>query len=220
MRSQFTRLRLSVAALLLVAGCSNGPNVVEPVNFGMTAEQKAQADALKDAKDAAKARFKAEKGARKAEFEAARDAWKLFKKGIEIAKKNGNLASILLRCEPQEYDGDAEVIGPNGGHIKLGENELRIPKGALDHDVLITMERPVSQLVEVVIQPHGLHFAKDVELELSYSHCVQPPHFRPFIVYLDDTQETILEVEWSTDKKGLKTVTGFLEHFSRYAVAY
>ena len=206
--------------MLLLAGCSNGPNLVQPVNFGLTAEQQAQKDALKDAKDAAKAFFKSQKTARKAEFEAARDAWKLFKKEIQVAKKNGSFASTLLRCEPQEYDGDAEVIGPDGGHIKLGGNELRIPKGALDHDVLITMERPVSELVEVVIQPHGLHFAKDVELELSYSHCVQPPQFRPFIVYLDDTQETILEVEWSADKNGLKTVTGFLEHFSRYAVAY
>jgi hypothetical protein len=201
-------------------GCAEGPTLVEPVNFGMTAEQKAEKDALKDAKDAAKARFKAEKGLRKAEFEAARDAWKLFKKEIQLAKKNGSFASTLLRCEPQEYDGDAEVIGPGGGHLKLGSNELRIPKGALDRDVLITMERPVSQLVEVVIQPHGLRFAKQVELELSYDHCVQPPRFRPFIVYLDDSEETILEVQWSIDKKGLKTVTGFLEHFSRYAVAY
>ena len=145
MRSTFTRLRLSVAAMLLVAGCSNGPTVVEPVNFGLTAEQKAEHDALKDAKEAARERFKLEKAARKAEFEAARDAWKLFRKDLNAAKKNGTLTIDLLRCEPQEYSGDAEVIGANGGTIKVGEHELRIPKGALDRDVLITMERPVSR---------------------------------------------------------------------------
>jgi len=220
MRSHFNRLRLSLAALALLAGCRESASVLEPVNFAMTAEQKAEHDALKEAREAARARFKAEREARKAEFEAARDAWRLFKKDMAVAKKTGSFSIDFLRCEPQEYGGDAEVIGPNGGSIKVGEHELRIPKGALDHDVLITMERPVSELIEVQIQPHGLHFARDVELELSYSHCVQPPLFRPFIVYVDDLQETILEVEWSVDKKGLKTVTGSLEHFSRYAVAY
>jgi hypothetical protein len=214
------RLQLGIAALMLLAGCSDGANLVEPVNFRMTAEQKAQADALKEAKDEAKKRFKTEKELRKGEFQTARDAWKLFKKELKIAKKGGTFAATLLRCEPQEYDGDAEVIGPNGGHIKLGEHELRIPKGALDHEVLITMERPVSDLVEVRIEPHGLRFARTVELELSYAHCVQPAQFRPFIVYLDDQVDQILEVKWSVDKKGLKTVTGSLEHFSRYAVAY
>ena len=177
MRSHFNRLRLSVAAFLLLAGCRESASVLEPVNFAMTAEQKAEKDALKDAKDSAKAFFKAEKAARKAEFEIARDAWKLFKKDLDVAKKAGTFTPTLLRCEPQEYEGDAEVIGANGGSLKVGEHELRIPKGALDHDVLITVERPVSELVEVKIQPHGLHFDKPVELELSYARCVQPPLF-------------------------------------------
>ncbi len=216
----FTRLRLSVAALLLLAGCSDVPSVVAPVNFGMTAEEKATKDALNDAKKAAEDRFKAEKTLRKAEFDQARKDWESFKKGLEVAKKAGSLTFDLLRCEPQEYDGHAEIIGSNGGSIKVGDHELRIPKGALDSDVLISMERPVSDLVEVRLEPHGLHFNKTVNLELSYAKCVQPLNFRPFIVYVDDLQETILEVEWSSDKKGLKTVTGDLEHFSRYAVAY
>jgi hypothetical protein len=211
-----------IATLALVWGCSamDAPTGVQEANFALRSDERANHDSLQALKHAAQERFKAEKEARREEFQAARDAWRTFKKESDAAKKAGTWSLDLLRCEPQEYEGDAEVIGPNGGSLKVGAHELRIPKGALDQEVLITMERPVSELVEVELEPHGLEFNRAVNLDLSYSHCVQPQSFFPWIVYLSASQERILQVVWSTDKKGLKTITGNLEHFSRYAIAY
>jgi hypothetical protein len=149
----------------------------------------------------------------------ARRNWKEFQRNWNLAKKAGALPE-LLACAPQEYTAEAELIGPDGGSIKIGPHELKIPAGALDHEVVISAVAPVSTLVEVQLQPEGLHFQVPVKLKLNYSQCVQPPYWlKLFMVYLSDDGR-VLEITASRDKKGLKTVVGYLEHFSRYAIAW
>lgn len=223
------RSSLATAAclVLLVASCTSvdaPTSPTAPPALALSAEQlerKAQHELLKEQLRALREQFKAEREARREEFQAAREEWKLLKKEYRAFRKSGGVFSTeLLSCEPREFAGDAEIIGPAGGEIRIGPHRLTIPKGALDREVLISAQAPVSSHVEVELQPHGLTFARPAELELDYSSCLQPPPWvGVFIVYLG-AQDQVLEVEVSRDKKGIKTVAGDLDHFSRYAVAW
>ena len=188
---------------------------LDSVGLDPRAEHERLLQRLKQVKDS----LKAERERHRDEFREASAQWKEFQKQWKRDKKNG-AAPALLTCQPQEYAADAELIGPNGGTIKLGANELRIPKGALDHEVIITGVAPVSDLVEVDFQPEGLRFQVPAELKLDYSHCVAPSWLNLFIVYLSDDGNQVLGIQPSVDKKGLKAVYGDLYHFSRYAVAW
>jgi len=215
------------AVLAAVVSCTTGegPTAASPAvpsfEVGNGEEARAEHQHLEQELAEAKARFKAERTRHHREFELAHRAWGLFKKEQDFARKHHlDLPTQLLRCEPQEYVGDAAIIGPKGGTIHVGEHTLRVLPGALDHEVLISAEAPVSDLVEVDLEPHGLRFAEPAQLELSYRNCIQPPEWlNLFVVYLG-ADDRILEVNASRDKKGLKSVTGELEHFSRYAIAW
>lgn len=156
-----------------------------------------------------------------AEFEQAKRDWEVWKKALEETRKHQpGFIPELLRCEPQDYAGDAALIGPSGGTLNVGPHRLQIPAGALDHEVVITAVAPVSDLIEVDFQPEGLQFDRQAQLTLSYSQCVQPLGWGDlFIAYLGGGDQ-ILEITPSWDNKGLKSVVGLLDHFSRYAVAW
>jgi hypothetical protein len=216
---------------LFLLSCTSGDtptstNAIAPVAIQGTAfvadsARKAAHDSLMDALKQEKDRLKEERRLHHAEFEQARREWNLWKRAqAELKKHNSGYVPELLRCEPQEFAGDAEVIGPKGGSLRIGDHELRIPVGALDHDVLISGTAPVSDVAEVDLQPEGLHFDKPAELELSYRNCVQPPDWVNVVVVYLGNNDQILEVNASVDKKGLKSVVGSLAHFSRYAVAW
>jgi hypothetical protein len=220
---------MGVAVLLLVS-CSQAdtPTSANPATSLARTDQRANSanddrhaehERLKDLLRHTQDSLKDERARHHEEFKQARERWNEFQRDWKRSKKLGG-APELLACAPQEYTAAAELIGPNGGSIKVGPHELKIPAGALDHEVIISAVVPVSSLVEVQLQPEGLHFATPAKLKLSYSQCVQPPEWlRLFIVYLGANDE-ILEITASRDKKGLKTVVGYLEHFSRYAVAW
>ena len=183
-------------------------------------DRHAEHERLHDLLEHTRDSLKAERELHREEFKAAREEWKLFKKAWETRRKQGDVLE-LLRCEPQEYTSDVELIGPDGGSVKVGPHELKIPKGALDHEVVISAVAPVSDLIEVELQPEGLHFDKPAELKLSYDRCLQPTSWlKLFIVYLSDQGDQILEIKATLDKKGLKALYTDLDHFSRYAVAW
>ena len=74
--------------------------------------------------------------------------------------------------------------------------------------MVISAVAPVSDLIEVELQPEGLHFDKPAELKLSYDRCLQPTNWlKLFIVYLSDARDQILEVKATLDKKGLRRFT-------------
>ena len=125
----------------------------------------------------------------------------------------------LMRCEPHDYAADAAIIGPNGGTLHVGQHELMIPKGALDHEELITAEAPTSSLVDVRFQPEGLQFSTDARLKLSYKDCVRPTSADLFVAYLGHGNQ-VLELPPSRDQKIDDDVEADIGHFSRYALAY
>ena len=183
-------------------------------------DRHAERERLHDLLEHTRDSLKAERELHREEFKAARKQWELFKKWWEGRRKQGDVLE-LLRCEPQEYTSDVELIGPDGGSLKVGPHELKVPKGALDHEVVISAVAPVSDLIEVELEPEGLHFDKPAELKLSYDRCLQPTNWlKLFIVYLSDQGDQILEVKATLDKKGLKALYTDLDHFSRYAVAW
>jgi hypothetical protein len=124
-----------------------------------------------------------------------------------------------MRCEPRDYTADAAIIGPDGGTLHVGEHELLIPKGALDHEELIVAEAPTSSLVDVRFAPEGIQFLKPAQLTLSYKGCVRPTSADLFVAYVGQGNR-ILELPPSVDMKVDDEVEADIGHFSRYAIAY
>ena len=131
-----------------------------------------------------------------------------------------SLPSPLLLCQPLDYDGATAIIGPEGGELRFGPHRLTIPSGALRVRTVVTAEAPTSLMVTADFSPHGLQFQKDVELRLDYEHCTQPLLPGAFkVVYLDDLLR-ILETPPSEDYRSSRWIRTWLQHFSKYAVAY
>lgn len=180
---------LSILALLGVAACGTDAPATAPA-FSQLDLVAAQASSAGSDKDARKARHEMLKARRdsirdaakatrkqlKAQHENDKAAWKAFKKEWKAQQKDDKFATMeLLRCEPLEYESDAEVIGPDGGKLKIGPHELVIPAGALAEEELITGTSPMGELVQVTFGPHGLQFQRSAQLTLSYDHCMAPP---------------------------------------------
>jgi hypothetical protein len=124
----------------------------------------------------------------------------------------------LLTCSRQPYAQATAVIGPAGGQLVVGAHRLVIPAGALSSPVRITAEQVSGTVNSVRFSPEGLKFAKPATLTMSYGNCLLIP-LRKQVVYTNE-QLRILAVVTSLDLRLTRTVTGLINHFSRYAVAY
>jgi hypothetical protein len=235
---------LVVAMLVLVGGvgiaCTDASAPTNPSDLSpsfstaeqeTTKEQREQRhEQLKLLLNLQKERIKQERELRKGDYELARDDWKkneqdwkAYKELLKRAKK-GQAASTLLdvdllRCKPRPYEGEAAIIGPDGGTLHIGPHELIIPRGALSQEELIVADAPTSPLVDVDFYPEGLRFAKSAKLTLSYKECLVPVGLDLRLAYVGWGLR-ILELPPSEDLKDASEVTGDIDHFSRYAVAY
>jgi len=224
------------AATLACSDASAPTTPSSPSPSFSTAEQEATKEAreqrheqLKLLLDLQKERIKKEKELRKGAYELARGEWKEYKQDWQEYKKllkrsmtdqASTLLDVdLLRCKPRPFEGEAAIIGPDGGTLHIGAHALVIPKGALSREELIVAEAPTSSLVDVDFYPEGLQFAKSAKLTLSYKECVVPVGLDLRLAYLGWGLR-ILELPPSLDLKDLSEVTGDIDHFSRYAVAY
>ena len=240
-RTRFYQV-LALAAGLTLAACSDAGSPTEagtPVEartggptFSMSQDAKARHEALKQELDARKAQVKAAREASRESYEAAKKEWKAWKEDwkqqYEAQKRawkrehqgeKGGPDIELMRCEPKAYDADVAIIGPNGGTLHAGNHELVIPKGALDHEQLITMEAPTSSLVDVRFEPHGLEFEQSAQLKLSYKGCVRPTSADLLVAYLGQGNR-VLELPPSLDLRADDEVEADIDHFSRYVIAY
>lgn len=231
---------LTLVAGLSVVACSDatGPNEPSSGAAAQLAEFEAQAS-VRDARheelklllEERKAYFKERKEANREALRAAKEEWKAWKQDwkeqFRLAKEawkrehrgeKGGPEIQLLRCQPRDYEADAAIIGPQGGTLKVGEHELVIPAGALDHEELIVAESPTSSLVDVQFAPHGLQFLKSAQLKLSYKGCVRPTSYQFLIAYIQGNR--VLELPPSVDRKDDDEVEADIDHFSRYAIAY
>jgi hypothetical protein len=124
----------------------------------------------------------------------------------------------LLVCKAQPYVVARKTVGPEGGSLTIGRHRLEIPRGALASRVTITGEQVSGAVNSVRLSPEGLRFAKPARLTLSYRNCgsVRLPKR---VAYTNELLR-ILELPPSRDYRKYEYVTGAIDHFSRYAVAF
>ncbi|HXF94970.1 MAG TPA: hypothetical protein VNI61_02590 [Gemmatimonadales bacterium] len=130
------------------------------------------------------------------------------------------LPSGLLVCAPLPADSVTQTVGPEGGTIRVGPHALSVPAGALAAPVSITAVAPSDSARQVRFQPEGLVFAQPATLALSYADCeLLGLTVAKRIAWTTDLLQ-ILEYLDSVDDPSAQVVTGRLEHFSTYAVAW
>ena len=127
----------------------------------------------------------------------------------------------LLKCSNLPYDSSTVTIGPLGGTISAGPHWLTIPAGAVLSPTAITMTAPTGQGVNAVkFKPAGLHFVTPAVLSMSYSNCSLLGILLPKRIAYTDDNLNIISYLLSLDNLLSSRVTGKLNHFSEYAVAW
>ena len=127
----------------------------------------------------------------------------------------------LLKCSNLPYDSSTVTIGPLGGTISAGPHWLTIPPGAVLSPTAITMTAPTGQGVNAVrFKPVGLRFVTPAVLSMSYSNCSLLGILLPKRIAYTDDNLNIISYLLSLDNLLSKRVTGKVNHFSEYAVAW
>jgi hypothetical protein len=130
-------------------------------------------------------------------------------------------ATELLQCSSLPYDSTTQTIGIAGGVLSVGPHTLVIPRGALSKQTAITMILPTGLRVNAVkFKPAGLQFRTPAALTMSYANCSLLGKLLPKrIAYTTDNLQ-ILYYLLSLDNLFSKNVTGSVNHFSDYVVAW
>ena len=130
-------------------------------------------------------------------------------------------ATGLLKCSDLPYASTTQTVGIGGGVINAGPHTLVIPQGALSQPTTITMTVPTGLGVNAVkFQPQGLQFQKPAALTMSYANCSLLGKLLPKrIAYTTDGLQ-ILYYLLSLDNLFSKYVTGKVNHFSSYVIAW
>ncbi len=140
-----------------------------------------------------------------------------FDRGGE-SEGNDEGQSHLLVCGAHDAVSTSAWVGASGASIRVGNDRLIIPGGALSDSVLITATIPADTLADIHFEPHGLHFSKDVVLVLSTGGCRLGTQTPRHVDYLDN-EGNVLEMLEGTFNGGSHTVTTKIHHFSSYAIA-
>ena len=130
-------------------------------------------------------------------------------------------ATGLLKCSDLPYDSETQTIGSAGGVLRVGPHTLTVPAGALASPVAISGEIVSGRGVNAVhFEPDGLQFARSASLTMSYANCNLLGSLAPKrIAYVGDGLG-IISYLLSLDNLFAKRVTGRVDHFSNYAVAW
>src|SRR5260370_26367714 len=127
----------------------------------------------------------------------------------------------LLTCSNLPYDSTTQTIGIGGGSLSVGPHTLIIPPGALSKPTAITMVLPTGLGVNAVkFKPAGLQFRTPAPLTMRYANCSLLGKLLPKrIAYTTDNLQ-ILYYLLSLDNLLSKDVTGPVNHFSAYVIAW
>ncbi|HEY3221700.1 MAG TPA: hypothetical protein VGJ80_13285 [Gemmatimonadales bacterium] len=127
----------------------------------------------------------------------------------------------LLSCSALPYASQTKTIGSLGGTISAGPHTLVIPPGALLSSTTITMTAPTGLGVNAVkFQPEGLRFLTPAALTMSYSNCSLLGKLLPKRIAYTDDNLNIISYLLSLDNLLSKYVTGKVNHFSDYVIAW
>jgi hypothetical protein len=128
----------------------------------------------------------------------------------------------LLKCSNLPYDSTTQTIGIGGGSLSVGPHTFVIPPGALSKPTAITMVLPTNLggVNAVQFKPAGLQFRAPAALTMSYANCSLLGNLLPKrIAYTTDNLQ-ILSYLLSLDNLLSETVTGRVNHFSAYVIAW
>ena len=127
----------------------------------------------------------------------------------------------LLRCSDLPSDSETKTIGPEGGSMSVGPHVFVVPAGALATPTTITMTLRTGLGVNAVrFQPEGLQFDRPASLTMSYSNCNLLGKLLPKRIAYTDGNLNILSYLLSLDNLFARRVTGQVNHFSDYVVAW
>jgi len=130
-------------------------------------------------------------------------------------------ATGLLKCSNLPYASSTKTIGALGGTISAGPHTLVIPPGALLSPTAITMTAPTGLGVNAVkFAPEGLRFNAPAVLTMSYSNCSLLGKLLPKRIAYTDDNLNIISYLLSLDNLFSKYVTGKVNHFSDYVIAW
>jgi hypothetical protein len=128
--------------------------------------------------------------------------------------------SGLLTCAAAPAESSSATIGPAGGTLRVGAHALWVPAGALSQDVTLSGVTHSGSVAAIILRPAGLEFAEPVFLTISYASCGLVPSLLPKRIAYTTAGLAILRYLTSWDNPLAQHVTGRLEHFSTYAVAW
>jgi len=127
----------------------------------------------------------------------------------------------LLKCSDLPYASATGTIGPLGGVLRAGPHSLAIPPGALTAPTTITMTAPTGLGANAVkFEPEGLQFNTPAALTMSYANCSLLGKLLPKRIAYTDDNLNILSYLLSLDNLFSKRVTGKVNHFSDYMIAW
>jgi hypothetical protein len=137
-----------------------------------------------------------------------------------IGDLTSTVQGLLLQCTPMPAYHASAVIGPDGGTLVIGPHTFTVPRGALSTPVLISADAPQDNLNRVIFQPEGLTFRTPAALTMSYANCQGLGSLLPKrIAYTNDLLQ-ILSFIKSIDNIFANKVTGQVNHFSEYVIAW
>jgi hypothetical protein len=122
----------------------------------------------------------------------------------------------LVACEQRIAAADSALIGPSGGTLRVGNNELVVPPGALTQSVLLRGEVPADTVASIRLFPEGLVFRRPAGLVLDAAGCDNPGGAAK-VLYLDDAGNVLEEID-ADYSPSWKRVAAPISHFSRYAL--
>jgi hypothetical protein len=126
----------------------------------------------------------------------------------------------LLSCRALPAVSVSQTIGRSGGTIHIGPHTFTVPAGALDRNVTITANAPSDKYNRVNFGPSGLQFDKSASLTMSYANCSLLGWLLPKHIAYVDQHLSILYLLQSVDNLLTQKVTGKVDHFSDYALAW
>jgi len=127
----------------------------------------------------------------------------------------------LLQCSALPNVTSTRTIGSEGGSISVGPHTLVIPPAALSQPTAITMTLTTGKGVNAVsFAPEGLQFRRPAALTMSYTNCNLLGTLLPKRIAYVDGDLNVLEYILSLDNLWAKRVTGKVDHFSDYVVAW
>ena len=126
----------------------------------------------------------------------------------------------LLTCTPMQQYTATQTIGPAGGIMHIGPHTFVVPPFALHSNVTITAVAPHDNVNRVQFSPEGLQFAQPAALTMSYANCNLISILLPKHIAYVDHDLNILYYLLGIDNIFSKQVTGQVNHFSEYAIAW